>query len=106
MSNQPDGYKMAINPEDDQLFPETKDGQEQTGLDENEPVDFDCQPWRPDNAMFTPPSDINFIDLSAQMQMMEEQIDQVEQQTGANCSLCDQVPAGDARTQCLASLGC
>ncbi|MFH2118493.1 MAG: hypothetical protein ABII10_02030 [Candidatus Paceibacterota bacterium] len=111
-SEMKEGYKMKIDPEDNQLWPEANDGQaEQASFDENEPMDFDCQPWRPDNSKFVLPSNIEFIDFAAQMEtfeeMMPEQSDSAtEGDLDLDCSVCDQIPAGDAQTQCLNSLGC
>ncbi|OGJ37326.1 MAG: hypothetical protein A2383_01480 [Candidatus Pacebacteria bacterium RIFOXYB1_FULL_39_46] len=116
------GYKMKINPEDNQLFAtddeETSSQTEQLSFDKDEPMDFSCQPWKPDNKMFTPPSDIEFIDFDVQLEQMktlpqeminEETIGETtEENTESNldCSVCDQIPAGDSRDQCLATLGC
>lgn len=114
-SDMEQGYKVKINPEDDQLFAgQTDDSDESTSFDENQQVDFHCRPWSVDNSMFVPPSTVQFMDMSAHMQMMMDQSStQTAPQTttapeagSANCGMCDQVPAGAARSQCLTALGC
>ncbi|HCR81070.1 MAG: hypothetical protein UY13_C0002G0095 [Candidatus Pacebacteria bacterium GW2011_GWB1_47_8] len=103
---QAQGMKMKLDPEDDQLIPQSQGEAEQAALDQDQPVDFNCQPWRPDNSKFVPPSNVEFTDFSAQMEMMQKQTEMMQEDSGANCAVCDQMPAGEARTQCLASLGC
>lgn len=105
-SAQTQGFKMKVDPEDDTFFPTDEDANEQVGFDADQQADFNCQPWRPDNSKFVPPSNIEFVDFSAQMEVMQEQTEMMQQDDGANCAICDQVPAGESRTQCLASLGC
>lgn len=108
-SDQTQGYKMKIDPASDDVFAGKNDNEagEQTAFDENESVDFDCQPWRPQASMFVPPSDIEFVDFSAQLEVLQEQTGETQPgDDNANCSLCNQTPAGEARTQCLAALGC
>ncbi|HEX9817879.1 MAG TPA: hypothetical protein VGA89_03255 [Patescibacteria group bacterium] len=102
------GFKMKLDPNDEQLFPEEA-GEETTAqfaYDENQELNFECQPWRPDHNLFAPPSDVEFTDLSAQMEVMMEQMQEVPEKTELDCSLCEQVPAGEARTSCLTSLSC
>ncbi len=38
------------------------------GLDTNTPFKFDCSDWRVDDAMFTPPADVTFSDMTSVMQ--------------------------------------
>jgi hypothetical protein len=104
-ADQTQGFKMKVDPENDTLLPEGDDSSE-VGFDADQQLDFNCQPWRPDNSLFVPPTGIEFVDFSAQVEMMQEQSETMQQDSGANCAICDQVPAGDARTQCLTSLGC
>ena len=52
--------------------------------------------------MFVPPADIEFMDFS---QMMNEATETFEN-SEVDCSVCDQIPDGDAKTQCLSALGC
>lgn len=69
--------------------------------------DFECAPWRVDNSLFVPPSNITFTDISAQMDAMIEQAPVTTlEETGMDCSVCDQAPAGAARSECLLAMGC
>jgi hypothetical protein len=101
------GFKMKIDPEDDSLFPTSET--DQTAIDDDTAMDFSCVPWRPQDSMFTVPTDIEFVDFSAQLEMMQQYAapSPTDQGTGAanNCSVCAQLE-GDTKTQCLAALGC
>lgn len=91
----PQGVKAAVTLENkDKLF-EEKDGT--STIDED--TSFECRPWSVNASAFALPSDVEFLDIAAQMEtMMKTQ--------GVSCSMCDQAPAGAAREQCLMALGC
>ena len=89
------GIKTAVTLENkDKLF-EEKDGENM--IDEN--TSFECRPWSVNASVFALPSDVEFLDIAAQMEVML-------QSQGVSCSMCDQAPAGAARDQCLMALGC
>lgn len=108
-SSMTQGYKMKIDPEDESLFGGDQAESDQKTFDDSEPVNFNCETWRVDNNAFVPPSNIEFIDMSAQMEMMMQQMPQATGVQGdapqANCAVCDQVP-GEAKAQCLSAMGC
>ena len=61
-----DGVKMAI---DEILNQNSNTNQSASdGTDANTPVDFTCSAWRVDDAMFTPPADVTFRDMTSVMQ--------------------------------------
>lgn len=66
-------------------------------------VDYKCKTWLVDNSMFVPPTDIEFQDITASVQEIEEVMQEV---TGEQCTVCEQLPAGQGREECLQSLGC
>jgi len=70
---------------------------------ENQNVTYDCKPWIVNATMFTPPSDIEFVDYSAQMQKMQRDEDSVK---SLQCSACDQAPDATSKEQCRKALGC
>lgn len=98
-----EGIKVKLDPEDTSLFGKTS-GESRTsfGIDEKEPVDFNCQPWVVDNSKFVPPSHIEFKEFEAPK--LETLPNAMEDKP--DCSVCDQLPAGSARDQCLSALGC
>ncbi len=80
-----------------------------------ENVEYNCKPWIPNDALLTPPADVEFTDFSAQMEQMQELQDTInkniesgdtEAVNEAACSACDQAPTEDSRTQCRTALGC
>jgi len=59
-------------------------------------IDYSCKPWREDPSYFIAPTQVKFVDMGAQVeQMMENQ-----------CAACEQLPDGEAKSQCLESLDC
>lgn len=102
-SLQSDGIKTKITDEDTSIFA-VNEGESETGISDDDNVDFDCQKWNVDNSKFTPPSDINFVEFSLPSVM--EGSGETDQEVNLDCSLCDQVPEGEARNQCLSTLGC
>lgn len=63
-----------------------------------EDVSATCKSWRVDNGQFTPPSDVNFTDLSALMNGYSD--------TQAACGYCDLAGDESAAAECRAALGC
>ncbi len=94
------GTKIKITETED--VEQTGEASETPNLDEE--FDYKCNSWNVDNSLLVPPSDIEFQDLSATMQQLQEQSQSI--QNTIDCSMCDSVPAGEAREQCRQSLGC
>jgi hypothetical protein len=93
----PQGVKMKISP--DELSDEASDNYDAEDfngyVDPNVKADYDCDSWNPDNSMFTPPTDITFIDASQTMENLQQY------DSGNQCALCDSVPA-EAKSACKA----
>jgi len=70
-------------------------------LDQN--LEYSCTPWNVDESKFQPPADLNFQDISAQMQVMQEGSASVK---GAQCGACEQIPDASSKAQCKVALGC
>lgn len=105
------GVKMAITAAD-----ANANTNQQGSFDTNEDIDFSCQPWNADTTLFTPPADVTFQTMgdmmlgtganTADSSDTTNDSPSAETPTNPNCSMCNQVPAGDSRDQCLAALGC
>lgn len=65
-------------------------------------IKYDCRAWSLDNSKFNPPAEIKFTDVTETLPQLPSGGDT----PAVNCSLCDQVPAGVSRDQCLQSLNC
>jgi len=85
--------------------------------DLNERVNYTCQNWSGDSAKFAVPTDVEFNDFGALFEGLgmpvpgNENIEEtiVTDETpgaGAQCAVCNQLPAGDQRNACLQALGC
>jgi len=85
--------------------------------DLNERVNYTCQGWSGDSAKFAVPTDVEFNDFGALFEGLgmpvpgNENIEEtiVTDETpgaGAQCAVCNQLPAGDQRNACLQALGC
>jgi len=95
----PTGIKMTLKLED--LAGNT---QAQGYVDVNQKVDYKCTPWVIDNALFTPPSNIKFTDLSGYQ--IPTQKASPSGGSGQNqCSSCNSL-SGSAKTYCLQQLNC
>jgi hypothetical protein len=97
------GVKMTIDEEsmDEALskLPETqKDYSDFLTGSENSGVDYSCKPWIVNDSLFTPPSDVEFVDI-------QQQVNDAMKDLNLDCSVCDSVPA-ESKSQCLAVLGC
>ncbi|MFC1649498.1 hypothetical protein ACFL2C_02155 [Patescibacteria group bacterium] len=100
-SQQPQGIKMTIDEEDESFVSDDNEDVDY-GVDYNQNYSFDCDPWSVDDGIFVPPNDVDFVDFSSMMEEITEGLEGA----GIDCSICNEVPEGDARTQCLTSLGC
>lgn len=108
------GIRMEIG-EEDSIFgdEETEDG---VGIDDEQPVDFECDDWNVDESKFVPPSDVEFTDMAAMMQGLMQmgemdmeiqgEIDSEADIKWMQCAACARFPDAAAKTQCEAALGC
>jgi hypothetical protein len=116
---------MEFDPTDSDFlsdFNMTNDDENSTNntFDQNQEMEYDCQPWDVDNSKFLPPSEIEFQDFSAQFEQIESIMNNIQLEgnteasseseasfnTSEMCTLCSQLPSGEAQNECLASLGC
>ncbi len=74
--------------------------QESTKTDLNEEYDYKCVPWVPNNSKFTPPTDVEFTDLTQAMQQFQQQSEQAGQDA---CAICDSIPDATAQAECKKS---
>ena len=94
----PQGIKSQITAENEAELFDSEDG----GIDED--TEFHCQEWTVNNSKFTVPTNIQFMDMSAQMEAMMEASGSANVQA-QQCAACNNLPAG-AKEQCLAALAC
>ena len=77
----PQGEFAIVMPlEDGMEDEEFMDEEAPVGVDEE--VDYDCQPWSVDNSVFTPPQDVEFMDMSEMMQGMMQGMPDMEDMEG------------------------
>lgn len=95
---QAQGHMFTLNADQDVEAPH-----DEQSFDIDEKVDYSCFAWSVDEGQFQVPTDIEFTDWSEQVQATVEAQAEV---SGIQCSQCEQLPAGVAREQCLAALGC
>jgi len=63
---------MAAPTSTEALLATQADAATSDGIDYEQQVSYDCQPWTPNQLQFTPPADMAFIDVAAMMQGMME----------------------------------
>lgn len=68
-------------------------------------LNYKCRVWVPNPAKFTPPSDIEFMDMT---QMMESFADpeNMENMMESGCEMCDLIQDASQRAECKAEMGC
>ncbi len=97
-----EGFKMAISKEDqDKIF--NTDGGGQTDKTTPNDVEFDCSKWDIDTKLFIAPTDVKFSEFNLNSVAPQEGS---TQNTKIDCSVCNQVPEGTARNECLSALKC
>ncbi|HMQ01539.1 MAG TPA: hypothetical protein PKD79_00500 [Candidatus Doudnabacteria bacterium] len=80
------------------------ESEHQENIDLDEEYNVDCGSWRVDNSKFVPPSSVEFADFTAQAQAAAEVMQSIPQDMPqVDASICDQIPAGPARDQCIAN---
>ena len=99
-SNMEQGIKTALLEGQDSFFDvEQTDDSVDSYLSDDYDYDFDCDTWNVDDGMFVPPQDIEFIDMS-------EVLNDALENSGVDCSSCDQIEDAGAKNMCLQALGC
>lgn len=97
MEGQTQGYKASMS----ELADLSSAAGGDNSLDVNKAVDYECYPWTPDATQFALPDTVDFQDMSAMM----EGVENFEDQISAQCSACASLPA-DAQDACLQQLNC
>lgn len=82
----------------------TTDDDENNFFNPNEEIDYKCDAWSVDDSVFTPPSEIEFMNLSSQFMDIEDgqQADGID----AKCDTCEMIPDEKAKAQCKVALQC
>jgi len=96
----PQGYKSEITEADAQTPQESSD--EFENFDYDQDFDYTCRTWQVDSSRFQEPNDIEFVDLSAQLQQIQETTGDLNQ---LQCSTCASL-TGEAKDACEKALGC
>ena len=68
-SAMPQGMKMKLDLSA-QADANASTGNQWTQVDPNVALDYNCDAWRVDASKFTPPANVEFVDLETQLQMM------------------------------------
>lgn len=93
------GTKMKLEEVKNQQQPAETEGDPATAQSANinQKVDFDCSSWDVDESLLTPPSEINFSDISQQMQQLPGQAPTAPENP---CQVCDLIPDETAKSEC------
>ncbi|MDP3964793.1 MAG: hypothetical protein Q8Q20_04040 [bacterium] len=98
------GTKMKLSEfqaEGDTDEPETAD--DTPSLNYDHQYEFDCDRWTVDDSKFEVPANVEFTDLTAQMEAIEEVSNSV---LSDQCGNCDALGTDAARDSCRQALGC
>jgi hypothetical protein len=98
VDGQTTGFKVNIDPN-----AQTPTASGQQGVDINQKVDYNCNPWSVDALQFNLPKGVTFNELP---QLKSQTSTSSASQSGKlSCSVCDKLPAS-SQAQCKAALGC
>jgi predicted small secreted protein len=93
------GTKFVFTEADEKAMQEKGQNQEaDKNVDLNKTVDYKCSIWIPDNSLFTVPANIEFQDMTAVFKDMQNQNSQIQQEV---CKMCDKLPAGSSKDDCI-----
>jgi hypothetical protein len=75
--------------------------------DINQDINFSCQGWNVDNAVFALPAGVTFSSLTVPAAVTSGDANNPVQGSGStSCSVCNNIPAGAGRDSCKAQLHC
>ena len=90
------GYKLSLDKTNQQMADDSQDNSGDS-VNQDQDFDFNCQNWNVDDNRFMPPSNVNFVDFTNEVQQAQENA------AGALKEACSGL-TGDARDACEASL--
>ena len=107
--DQADGMKMTVTAEDEARMKAQAEQSGQEGVDMEAKANLKCKKWNIDAKMFVPPAEKKFQDLSELMNSVQNMTGGASGASGGSagsgqfdiCGMCNAVPAGDARNECV-----
>lgn len=105
---EPKGFKMSLASVEN--VQANAQAQQQQTMDINKEFEYSCASWSVDTSVFTPPSNVEFQDMSAMMENANKMMENANQNgsmegNSSACAACDQAPQ-EAQAQCKAALRC
>ncbi len=93
------GTKFVFTEADEKALQEKSQTPEANkNVDFNKKADYKCGAWIPDNSLFTVPTNVQFQDMTAVFKDMLDQNGQIQQEV---CKMCDSLPVGTAKDNCI-----
>jgi hypothetical protein len=107
--DQTDGMKMTVTAEDEARMKAQAEQSEQQSVDMDTKANLKCKKWSINAGMFAPPSGIKFQDLNELMNSVQNMTGGASGASAGSagsgqfdiCGMCNAVPAGDARNECV-----
>ena len=114
--------KMKIEDLESDELAEQEDVQSAGIENYEQKFDYDCYNWAIDNSVFTPPSNVNFVDYTEMIKSFQNMFGNLPDESAVNdganmpnlintdkaslCGACDAIPDAAAKADCKAQLGC
>lgn len=93
------GTKFVFTEADEKALQEKSQTQEANkNVDFNKKGDYKCGIWLADNSLFNVPANIEFTDMTSLLKDMMNQNSGMQQEI---CKMCDNLPAGAAKDNCV-----
>ena len=100
LDSEKQGTKFQIPESAQDATPEgTSPDQSNNSVDTNQNYEFNCDKWNVDESHFTPPADVQFMDLTAQQQQLQQAVPTDE--SGVTAEACAQISDPTAQQACL-----
>ena len=101
------GMAQGIKIKNSSIGTSANSAQNKQYFDQTAKVDYNCQPWGPNNSIFSPPADIKFSELSIPLLPPQVTGSSGSATTGsqAACAACNSL-SDQAKAMCLSQLHC
>jgi major membrane immunogen (membrane-anchored lipoprotein) len=111
---QPTATKMKVEEVDDlsdnfeNAEPATDSTEDQTAGKMMEDMDYKCMPWIVDNSKFTPPADIEFVDVAEMMEEFSKSLENMDdtEMKQKICQACGLIPDAEQAAECKSTNNC
>ncbi|MFZ1721509.1 MAG: hypothetical protein WAU07_03315 [Microgenomates group bacterium] len=104
-----EGFMMEIQDPEElfETFSQNTESTEEPNYETDSDIAISCKPWNEDASLFVPPSSVNFVSVTQQLEQNQNISGEADEGSNQDlCESCAQIPDPTAQSQCLQALGC